>query len=137
MIKTIPPVRGPVCGVYAAALAAGGSFDDSMAVAKKVVAKAKSPSWRGRMFVGELKALFAGLGVEMDELEGFRGYSLQKAAAELPLSGHYVLFVTGHYVTLHAGRCYDQGNAEGTPVAQMWCRRKRVSHVFRKGLACP
>lgn len=132
MIKTIPPVRGPVCGIYAAALASGGSFEQSMAVAKKVVAKAKSPSWKGRMFVGELMALFDGLGVEMGELEGFRGYSLQKAAAELPLSGHYVLFVTGHFLTLHEGLCYDQGNPKGTPVAQFWCRRKRVTHVLRK-----
>ena len=131
MIKTIPPVRGPVCGIYAAALASGGSFNDSMAVAKKVVAKAKSPTWRGRMYVSELRALFKGLGVEMDEI-GFTGGPLQNVAGRLPLGGHYVIFVTGHYLTLHDGRCYDQSNPEGTPMDRYWARRKRVSHVFRK-----
>jgi hypothetical protein len=135
MIKALPPVKGPVCGIYAAALASGGSFEKSMAVAKTVVAKAKSPSWRGRMFVGELRALFAGLGVEMDEID-FSGSTLQKVAAELPLGGHYVLFVTGHYLTLHGGRCYDQANPEGRPVEAFWCRRRRVSHVFRKVATC-
>lgn len=132
MIKTLPPARGPVCGIYAAALASGGSFDQSMAAAKRVVANAKSPSWRGRMYVSELLALFDSLGVSMLKVEGYSGYSLQKAAAELDPAGHYVLFVTGHFLTLHEGLCYDQGNATGTPIAAFWCRRKKISHVFRK-----
>lgn len=132
MIKTIPPVRGPVCGVYAAALAAGGDFHDSMAAAKKIVKKAAAPSWRGRMYISELRALLNALAVRVVDVEGVKGYSLQKAAAELNPREHYIIFVTGHYLTLHAGLCYDQSNAAGTPVAKVWCRRKRISCVLRK-----
>lgn len=131
-LAPIESPRGPVCGIYAAALAANVPFHQSMAAAKLVVRKARHSAWKGRMYGDELKQLMKTLGVATVELEGYADQTLASAAKQLGTEAHYVIFITGHFLTLHNGLVYDQSHKTGTPVETYEWRRRHVNFILRK-----
>jgi hypothetical protein len=125
----LAPVRGPVCGVFAVAIAANRPFCEVYAFARGHLKK--PPQWRGRLYRRELLMLLTAHKVLALPAEGYRGYSLVRAVAELDPAGHYIADVTGHFLTVHDGKCYDQAHPLGAPIAGYYCRNKRVKSIMR------
>lgn len=124
-----PAVRGPVCGVFAAAMASDKPFEDVLAIARRVVAR--SASWKGRLYYRELIALLDALNIQHREAEGYKGTALISASRTLHSERQYIVFITGHYLTLHQGICYDQSRPEGVPVDLYRENTKRIKRVIR------
>lgn len=128
MIRKLQPVRAPVCGVFAATLAT----PDMPFIAVKGLAHEElnmMGRWKGRMRLSTLKALLTQLGVAFSNVDAGEG-ALRVVAERLCPTKHYILFVTGHFLTLHDGKCYDQQNVDGASMANYWAAGKYVKAVI-------
>ena len=128
-MRALQPSKAPVCGVFAATLATDLAFDDVMAKARKI--KKNPGAWKGRLYLTELRALLNDVGVQFSEPEGFRKMTLASAAKELDQDRQYIVFVTGHYLTLHHGLAYDQYHVAGASIEEYKFKRRRIRAVLK------
>lgn len=127
MIRKLNPVSGPICGVFAAALATPDMpFCMVKTMAQEEMRKAR---WNGPMHMPALTRLLSRLQVGFHDL-GMRGMSLRDAAESLDPGKHYLLFVTGHFMTLHNRHGYDQQSVDGTSIERFWCAGRKVIDVL-------
>lgn len=126
-------VEGPVCGVFAAALVSGKRFDEVYPVAREVRSlRRRVTNWRGHLYLLEIKHLLHRLGVRYKDCEGFRGGTLRQVQEIANPDNQYVVFVTGHYCTLHHGLVFDQLHPKGVTLADSDLgRRRRVIAVLK------
>jgi hypothetical protein len=122
-------VHGPVCSVFATAIAANRPFAEVYAFARGHLKK--PPQWRGRLYRRELLALLAAYKVVTVPAEGFKGYSLSRALSELNLEGHYIVEVTGHILSVCGGKLYDQAYPQGVLIIAGVKGGPRVISVLR------
>lgn len=123
MIRKLSPVSGPICGVFAVALA---TPDMPFCMVKTMAQEEmRKKRWNGPMHMPALTRLLNRLQVGFRNLD-MSGMTLRDAAESLDAGKHYLIFVTGHFMTLHNRHCYDQGNVSGTPIEQFWCAGKRI-----------
>lgn len=128
-VHVLEQQSGPVCGVFAAAMASGQPFHQVFDQARKLAGKAAH--WKGWMQFSAVQKLLTSLGVQIRACEGYKGQTLQKAAAELPAEQHYIVYVTDHFLTLHQGLVFDQRHPKGCPVGDYHWRRKRVHGMVK------
>lgn len=128
MIRRLNPVNGPICGVFAATLATTDMpFFAVNSIAREEMAKKR---WKGAMHMPALKATLSRLGVTYKDVAGLQGMPLRGVVEKLDPAKHYIVFVTGHFLTLHNGFGYDQGYTHGVPVDGFWCAGRKVIHIL-------
>lgn len=128
MIRVMQPQRGPVCGVFAATMT---TPDVPFCVVKTMAGEEMARKrWKGPMHMPALTSLLRSLKVEFNECSKLAGQTLKQAAEALDPEKHYLLFVTGHFLTLRGRKGYDQGNAHGTPIEQFWCLNRKVITIL-------
>lgn len=128
-IHVLEQRSGPVCGVFAVAMACGQAFDAVFDLARQLTGRAVQ--WRGRMTFRAVQRVLHATGVEFKPCEGFAGMTVQRAANQLPADQHYIIYVTGHFFTLHQGKVFDQRHATGSPVADNRWRRYRIRGIVK------
>ena len=82
------------------------------------------------MHMPAMKRLLGQLRVEFEEHAHLAGKALRDAHSALDPNKHYILFVTGHFLTLRGRLAYDQQNAHGTPVEQFWCLGRKIITIL-------
>ena len=135
MIRNISRQQGPVCGVFAATLAT----PDMPFILVKNMAREEMGNkarWSGPMYMPALVRLLNRLRVSFSRVD-LCEVSLRKAAKELNPAKHYIMFVTGHFMTLRNGLGYDQGHPEGVPISEFWCAGRNVMQILEIDTTSP
>lgn len=127
-MRNLEPVRGPVCGIFAAALAADVDFPVAMEAARKALKP--HPSWRGRMSIAGFLNVLDQLAIPAQVRPQPARPTVAKLAATIDSSQHYIVRIRGHLMTLEGGKLYDQTTPQGDPVQCSRHRRKRVTHII-------
>lgn len=124
MIRSIQAQRGPICGVFAATLTTPDvPFVMVKTMAGEEMAKRR---WTGPMHIPALKGVLGQLKVEYTESSALTGKTLKDAAEELDPTKHYIVMVTGHFLTLRNRLAYDQAHPHGKPIEEFWCLNRKV-----------
>lgn len=128
MIRVMKPEVGPICGVFAITMTTPDvPFCMVKGMAQEEMQKRR---WTGPMHMPAMKGLLSRLSVGFEEHGHLTGQVLRDAHSALDPNKHYILFVTGHFLTVHDGKGYDQGNAHGTPIEQFWCLGRKIITVL-------
>lgn len=129
MIRHLEQVRAPICGVFAIALA---TPDMPFCVVKNVVHDELGlhPRWTGALTLKNITDMLKHFGVTFTD-ESIKDAPLKTVVKDLSPSEHHLIFVKNHFLTAHDGKCYDQGNARGTPIEQFWCAGRNVQAVIK------
>lgn len=127
MIRKLNRIHGPVCGVFAATLT---TPDMPFVVVKNMASEEmRKRRWRGAMHLPALQALLTRLGVTFRTVRA-EAATLLDAARVLDESKHYIVFVTGHFMTLHNNVGYDQSHPDGVPIEKFWTAGRRIISIL-------
>lgn len=128
MIRKLQPINGPICGVFAITLT---TPDVPFCMVKNMAQEEmQKRRWNGPMHMPAMRGLLTRLKVGFAEFTEHYGVAMRDVVNRLDPNKHYILFVTGHYMTLHKGLGYDQANAHGTPIEQFWCLGRKVITIL-------
>ena len=131
MIKPAPWLRLPCCGVYAVFLAVPyPEFTPVFTRAKSVLGR--SNGWKGRMMVRELFSLLQSFGVQFASYRDPLKLTIGRAFKDghFAKDSQYVLSISGHFLTIRNGLCYDQSNPNGVHVSEYRWRRSKIKSCF-------
>ena len=106
------------CGIFAAALVSGKEPQEVFDAYK--AKHNKTGNWKGSTYIGSLKKLMANeLGVKFTEIEKVNGKTVRQFHMDdCRPSGTYLVWVSGHVMTIDKGRLIDQWHCEPIEVAK-------------------
>jgi hypothetical protein len=132
MIKPVERIYGPCCGVFAVFLAApDDDFQNLFEESREKLGRAKV--WKGRMYFRELLNLLNSVNVRYTEVPSAKYLTIGKACKESIFGdgAQYIVSISGHFLTIRSGLCYDQSNPVGTPFDQYRHRRCKIVRAVR------
>lgn len=118
----------PLCGVYAVALTTPDKSLMEMYEFTRTFLKKRS-NWKGRLYNSELRSLLSAVGTNYTT-HFYEKKSLKTVYKTLDESKHYIVFITGHFFTLHKRMIYDQYKPNGWPIEQYMNINRRVKSVY-------
>ena len=106
------------CGIFAAALVSGKEPQEVFDAYKPK--HNKSGRWKGSTYIGSLKNLMANeLGVKFTPIEKGKGKTVRQFYMDYCRpSGTYLVWVSGHVMTIDKGRLIDQWHCEPINIAK-------------------
>ena len=106
------------CGIFAAALVSGKEPQEVFDAYK--TKHNKSGRWKGSTYIGSLKNLMANeLGVKFTPIEKGKGKTVRQFYMDYCRpSGTYLVWVSGHVMTIDKGRLIDQWHCEPINIAK-------------------
>jgi hypothetical protein len=132
MIKPATRINAPCCGVFAIHLANDETdFQTTFDETREELGRTKG--WQGRMAWSEFKLILEAYGVQFEAHDDPRGLTIGAAEKLGHFSGgrQYIVFISGHFLTVRNGLAYDQGNPIGVPVGRYFARLRRVKYALK------
>ena len=123
-----PVSQQPCCGIFSAAIAMGKEPQTVFDSYKKMFKK--SSRWKGSTYTNELKDFLTNKKVKWSPVNHPRGITVKKFADMYAKpSGVYLVWVSGHVMTLYRGELIDQWHHQ--PVGEAKKNRCKIESVIQ------